>query len=93
MGHPWTADPVKAVEDDTGMCLVDLHDADDDLTVGTVLPAPSTTHPIQNLQPWRLGLSSENLLGMNRRFRYRETILQKENRCLPTVRARWTSTE
>ena len=67
------------VEDDTGMCLVDLHDADDDLTVGTRGASGTFDDPSESELAAldALGLSSENLLGMNRRFRYSETILQR----------------
>ena len=67
------------VEDGTGTCLVDLDDADHALTGG----ARSTSGTFDDPSDPELAalaefdLAGENFLGMNRRFRYRETVLRR----------------
>jgi hypothetical protein len=67
------------VDDGSGVCLVDLDDADHDCS-GSTTRSESGTFDDPSEQELavlsELGLSGENFLSLNRRFRYTETVLQ-----------------
>ncbi len=67
------------VEDGTGTCQVDLDDADHELVAGPRGTSGTFDDPSESelAALAELGLTSENFLGMNRRFRYQETVLRR----------------
>ena len=67
------------VEDETGTCHVDLGAADHDLLRGARGATGTFDDPSEGERAAlaAVGLSSENFLGLNRRLRFRETVLRR----------------